>query len=93
MDTPIIENVRVTPKGQVIIPRHICEKLKLSEGDNVDLVYEGGKLTIEPPLIAALHEFQKGMEGEAEKAGLHSDDDVVNLIMEMRREEERKRNT
>jgi hypothetical protein len=31
--------------------------------------------------------LQEGMKGEAEKAGIYSDEDVVKLIMEMRAEE------
>jgi len=37
--------------------------------------------------IYAMKILQKEMEGEAGKAGLYSDDDVVDMIMEMRAEE------
>ncbi|MCL2286836.1 MAG: hypothetical protein FWC32_10805 [Firmicutes bacterium] len=37
--------------------------------------------------VFALKEFQRAMQGEAEKAGLNSDEDVVDMFMEMRREE------
>ncbi len=40
----------------------------------------------ENPLICAMREFQRAMEGEAERAGLYSDDDVVALVKEIRRE-------
>ena len=36
---------------------------------------------------AALRELQKAMEGAAEEVGWKSDDDVVEYIMEMRRNE------
>jgi len=37
--------------------------------------------------VFALRQFQEAMKGEAEKAGLYSDDNIVGLIMQMRREE------
>ena len=37
--------------------------------------------------VCAMKMLQIAMEGEAEKTGLNSDDDVVTLIMEMRSEE------
>ena len=92
MDTMIIDNVKILPKGQIIIPQNMRDKLKLSVGDEVALVCEDGRLIIENPIIAAMRKLQKAMEGEFEKAGLYSDDDIVDLIMEMRREEERQIN-
>ena len=37
--------------------------------------------------VYALNAMQTAMEGEAEKAGLQSDDDVVSLVMDMRAKE------
>ena len=37
--------------------------------------------------VYAMKVLQEGMKGEAEKAGLYSDEDIVHLIMEMRAEE------
>lgn len=47
---------------------------------------DNGK-TIENSAIRAMKMLQKAMEGEAERAGLRSDEDVVQLIAEMRTEE------
>ena len=44
------------------------------------------EVCVDNPLIHAMREFQRAMEGEAERAGLHSDDDVVALVKEIRRE-------
>jgi len=85
MDTPIIDNVRITSKGQVTIPKHIRDKLNLSAGDTISLAFEDGRLTIENPLAAAMRTFQKAMEGEAEKAGFHSEEELMYWITEMRR--------
>jgi hypothetical protein len=39
------------------------------------------------PAIYAMKKLQKEMEGEAEKAGLFSDCDVIDMIMKMRAED------
>ncbi len=45
-----------------------------------------GIRTITPEFITALRELQKAMEGEAERAGLYTEDDVVALVKEIRSE-------
>ena len=88
MKLPIIDNAKVLPKGQITIPKDIREYLQINVGDRLTLVCENDRLTVMSSAMFALKEFQKAMAGEAEKAGLHSDDDVVELIMQMRRGEE-----
>jgi len=88
MNIPIIDNAKVLPKGQITIPKDIRNRLKIDVGDRLTLVCEDDRLVLMNSALFALKEFQKAMEGEAEKAGLHSDDDVVDLIMKMRRGED-----
>jgi len=84
MAIPIIDSAKVLPKGQITIPKDIREQLKINVGDRLTLVCENDRLVLMSSAMFALKEFQRAMEGEAEKAGLHSDDDVVDLIMQMR---------
>ncbi|MDR2558772.1 MAG: AbrB/MazE/SpoVT family DNA-binding domain-containing protein [Oscillospiraceae bacterium] len=88
MTMPIIDNAKVLPKGQITIPKDIREQLSINVGDRLTLVCENDRLILMNSAMFAMKEFQKAMAGEAEKAGLHSDDDVVELIMKMRRGEE-----
>jgi len=88
MNIPLIDSAKVLPKGQITIPKDIREYLKISVGDRLTLVCENDRLVLMNSAMFAIKEFQKAMEGEAEKAGLRSDDDVVELIMKMRRGEE-----
>jgi antitoxin component of MazEF toxin-antitoxin module len=88
MDTIIIENVRFTQNGEIIIPKHICDKLNLSLEDEVALVVENGKLTIENPVVSAMRKLQKEMSGKFEEAGLNTDDDIMALVREVRAEVE-----
>ena len=84
---PMIDSAKVLPKGQITIPKDIRDHLRINVGDRLTLVCENDRLILMNSAVFALKEFQRAMEGEAEKAGLHSDEDVVEMIMEMRREE------
>ena len=88
MTVPIIDNAKVLPKGQITIPKDIREHLSINVGDRLTLICRDDRLILMNSAIFALSEFQKAMEGEAEKAGLASDDDVVELIMQMRNGDE-----
>ena len=83
---PMIDNAKVLSKGQITIPKDIRDHLRINVGDRLTLVCENDRLVLMNSAVFALKEFQRAMEGEAEKAGLHSDEDVVDMIMEMRRE-------
>jgi AbrB family looped-hinge helix DNA binding protein len=84
MNIPMIDNAKVLPKGQITIPKDIREHLKINVGDRLTLICENDRLVLMSSAMFALNEFQNAMAGEAGKAGLNSDDDVVNMIMEMR---------
>ena len=86
MNTPIMNTVRILPKGQIIIPQYMRDELKLSVGDTVSLTCENGKLTIENPLIAAMRKWQEAMKGKWEEAGLNTEEDIMDLVREVRYE-------
>jgi len=68
----------------MIIPKDIREHLRIKVGDRLTLICENDHLILMTSAIFALQEYQKAMVGEAEKAELHSDDDVVEMIMQGR---------
>jgi AbrB family looped-hinge helix DNA binding protein len=81
-----MEIAKVTSNGQITIPADIRRRLKIKDGDKVlFLVSNDGVMMFNSSLIA-LQQFQKDMEGEAEKAGLLTEDDVVALCREVRKE-------
>jgi AbrB family looped-hinge helix DNA binding protein len=84
----IVDNAKVMAKGQITLPKDIRAMLNLSVGDRVTLICEQNRVVLMNSALYALKEFQDAMKGEAEKVGLTSDDDVVDLIMQMRRDEE-----
>jgi antitoxin PrlF len=82
-----MELAKVTSKGQITIPVQIRNMLKLKEGDKVFFFEEKGKVIIQNASQVALAAIQKEMAGEAKKAGFRTEDDVVNYINEIRKQE------
>ena len=84
MQNVIVDNAKIMAKGQITLPKDIRDALRVAAGDRVTLISEGDRVIMMNSAVYAMKMFQKEMEGEAEKTGLHSDDDVVDMIMEMR---------
>jgi AbrB family looped-hinge helix DNA binding protein len=82
-----IDNAKVMAKGQITLPKDIRSALRIGTGDRVTLICEGDHVVLINSMDYAMKRLQKEMDGEAEKAGLFSDDDVVDMIMGMRAEE------
>ena len=74
-------------KGQVTIPKNIREALGISPGDRVTFIVENGSVKVINSAIYAIQKFQKQMQGQAEKAGFSSEEDVADWITNSRREE------
>lgn len=81
-----MELSRISSKGQVTIPIDIRKKLNLKEGDKVLFLEEEGKIFIANASLVALKKIQVAMEGEAEKAGLKNEQDVVDFVKSIRKE-------
>jgi len=79
-----MELAKITSKGQITIPVNIRRKLGVKEGDKVLFVEEGGKIYILNASMEALKEAQAAFAGEAERAGLKNEDDVVAMVKEIR---------
>ena len=82
----MMELAKITAKGQVTIPVEIRRKLGVREGDKLLFVEEAGKVYILNSSMEALKEAQAAFAGEAERAGLKNEDDVVAMMKEFRRE-------
>jgi len=80
-----MDMAKVSSKGQITIPIEIRRKLKLKEGDKVLFIEEGNRIILENASIIAFQKIQKEMEGVAEKAGIYSEEDVIELVNEVRK--------
>ena len=83
------DNAKVMAKGQVTIPKDVREVLGVSSGDRVTFVVEGSNVRIVNSAIYAMQMLQKEMQGEAERTGLLSDEDMVALVKEIRDKNEK----
>jgi AbrB family looped-hinge helix DNA binding protein len=77
---------RVTSKGQVTIPVEMRRKLGIKDGDKVVFIEEGSRIVIANAAMVALKEVQEVFSGEAKRLGLRDEQDVVDMVKEVRRE-------
>lgn len=81
-----MEVAKVTSKGQITIPIAIRKSLGVHEGDKVLFVEQNGQIVLMNSTMEALRQAQIAFAGEAEKAGLRNEDDVVQMMREFRQE-------
>ncbi len=81
-----MELAKVTTKGQITIPVEIRKKLHLKPGDKVLFIEEDGKITFTNSSLAALSTIQTDMDGEAEEGGLANEQDVVQMVRQVRKQ-------
>lgn len=86
--TVFIDNAKVMAKGQVTIPKDVRTVLGVSNGDRVSFIVDGNTVRIVNSAVYAMQVLQQEMKGESGKAGLETDEDVANLISEMRKRDE-----
>ena len=84
----ILNTAKIMPKGQITLPVDIRKNMRLSTGDKVALIFENDRVIMVNPAIYAMETLQQSMAGEAEKVGLTTEDDIINLCREIREEVE-----
>ena len=84
-----MELAKVTTKGQITIPKSIRELLDLKEGSKIIFIQKGKDIVIQNSAMLALEKIQKAFDGESERLGLKTEDDVVEMIKEFRKNRER----
>ena len=87
MNTAFVNDARVMTKGQITIPKNVREALGVESGDRVTFIVDGNNVRVVNSAVYAIMRLQNQMRGEAEKAGLLSEEDVANWITKSRREE------
>lgn len=81
-----MELAKVTSKGQVTIPVEIRRKLGVKEGDKIMFMEDHGRIFVMNSSMEALRKAQEDFAGEAERLGLKDEQDVADMISELRRE-------
>jgi len=81
-----MEIAKVTSKGQITIPIAIRKSLGLREGDKVLFMEQDGRVMMVNSSVDTLLKAQEAFAGEAERAGLEDEDDVVEMMRQFRKE-------
>lgn len=82
-----VDSAKVMAKGQITIPKDVRDALGVSNGDRVTFIVEGNTVRIVNSAVYAMQVLQQEMAGEAERAGLTSEDTVVALVKEARKKQ------
>ena len=80
-----MELAKITSKGQITLPINIRRKLNLQDGGKVAFIEQEGTYKIVNPLRLAIENAQNAFEGEAERLGLQTEEDVVALVKDVRK--------
>lgn len=88
MTTAFTDSAKVMSKGQVTIPKDVRQILGVNTGDRVTFIVEGNSVRIINSALYAMEILQSQIAGEAAKVGINSEEDVVNLLKDLRAERE-----
>lgn len=80
-----MEIAKVTAKGQITIPIEIRKKMGIKEGDKILFIDNNGTIQMVKSSVAAFKKAQIAFEGVAEEMGLKNEDDVVEMIRDLRK--------
>ena len=81
-----MELAKITLRGQITIPVQIRKRLGVKDGDKVVFLEENGRIVMENAAMLALKDAQASFVGEAERSGLKTEQDVVDMIKDVRRQ-------
>ena len=77
-------NATISSKGQLTIPKEIRKVLGVENGEKVTFVVVGDEVKLVNAAAYAMKVLQTEMIGEAAKAGLETEEDIVSLIRELK---------
>ena len=80
-----MELAKITTRGQLTLPIEIRRKLKVGEGDKVIFFEENGRIMVENAAKLAFTRVREAFDGEAERLGLKTEQDVADMVKEVRR--------
>lgn len=81
-----MEVAKITNRGQITIPIDIRKRLGVKEGDKVIFIDDGNNIVVANAAKIAFTKMRSAFAGEAERLGLKDEQDVVNLVDEVREE-------
>ena len=83
----VMDVAKVTAKGQITIPADVREAVGVREGDKVVFVrMDDGTVSMRSSNLEAVRRAQDAFSGAAEEAGLADEEDLSDLIRQVRRD-------
>ena len=82
----IMDSVKVNDNGQITIPNSITKSLGITKGEEFRFIKKNKYFIMVPSDYDPLTEIQNIMDGEAEKVGWKTEDDVIDFMRELRKE-------
>ena len=82
-----VDNAKVMAKGQVTIPKDVRDVLGVTNGDRVSFIVEGNTVRIVNSAVYAMQILQSEMAGVEDSTGLSSEEDILSLVSEIRKED------
>ena len=83
----VMDAAKITSKGQVTIPADVRKAVGVHEGDKLLFVrMDDGSITLRNSNLETIREGQHAFAGAAEEAGIRTQEDVVDLIKNIRAE-------
>lgn len=79
-------HAKVLDGGKMTLPPEVRKWLRIKDGDRVAFIKDEQGVRVVNSSILALEEAQAGMAGVAEKAGLDSEEAVMDYCKDIRRE-------
>ena len=80
-----MELAKLTSKGQLTVPVAIRKKLNLKEGDKVVFLSDDDGIRIVNASVLALERARKAFADEAERLGLKTEQDIVDMVKDVRK--------
>lgn len=79
---------KVTSTRQITVPIEICKKINIKPGDKVLFTEnEHGEILFRNASTTALEKAQAALDGVADRIGVKDDDDIMQLVREVRYEQ------
>lgn len=77
---------KVTSQGQITIPADIRRLLGIQPGDKVMFIQSGNRVMMANATVEAFEQMRAAFAPEAARLGLTDEQDVVDLVKQVRRE-------
>ena len=84
----IVEDIFPGDGGQVVLSNELLSRIGVNPNTRLKVLCDGEQIVVMDAARYAVEQFQKDMEGEAERLGLKTEDDAYEMWSKLRHEGE-----